>query len=236
MKRQISHSHKLYRHPSSMGIPFKTRHFYPDELRLLKTLKTQKEKEGGGKIKFYHFVIAGLLGAGLTYITTKIPDSFWTFLFGALAVFSFAFIVFMPYEVYKMRKKQKDFLQRLNATIDKGTVDTCLINAKRIAIAKEYEDEGDLFIIEYDTDKVLYLWDYDYNLRKKFPSLDFEIYEDNFFKLLGRQVYPLSDRIKPLTIDKKAKWNYMSKIGAAGHLETENVSFDKLIEDYNNCA
>lgn len=219
-----------------MDIPFKTRHFYPDELRLLKTLKTQKEKEGGGKIKFYHFVIAGLLGAGLTYITTQIPDSFWTFLFGTLAVFSFAFIVFTPYEIYKMRKKQKEFLQNLNATIDKGTVDTCLINAKRIAIAKEYEDEGDLFIIEYDIDKVLYLWDYDYNLRKKFPCLDFEIYEDNFFKLFGRQVYPLSDRIKPLTIDKKAKWNYMSKVGAAGHLETENVSFDKLIEDYNNCA
>ena len=156
-----------------MDIPFKTRHFYPDELRLLKTLKTQKEKDGDGKIKFYHFVIAGIIGVGLTYITTQIPDSFWTFLFGTLAVFSFAFIVFTPYEIYKMRKKQKDFLLRLNSTIDKGTVDTCLINAKRIAIAKEYEDEGDLFIIEYDTNKVLYLWDYDYNLRNNFPCLDF---------------------------------------------------------------
>jgi hypothetical protein len=219
-----------------MDITFKTRQFYPDELRLLKTLKTQKEKEGGSKIKFYHFVIAGLLAAGLTYLTTLIPDSLWTFLFGTLAVFSFAFIVFTPYEIYKMRKKQKDFLQRLNATIDKGTVDTCLINAKRIAIAKEYEDEGDLFIIEYDTDKVLYLWDYDYNLRKKFPCLDFEIYEENFFKLFGRQVYPLSERIKPLTIDKKSKWNYMRKIGAPGHLQTDNTNFDRLIEEYNNCA
>ena len=219
-----------------MNIPFKTRHFYPDELQFLKALKTQKKKEGVGKIKFYHFVVAGLIGSGFTYITTQIPDSFWTFLLGTLAVFSFAFIVFTPYEMYKMRKRQKDFLQRLNATIEKGTVDTCLINAKKIAIAKEYEDEGDLFIIEYDTDKVLYLWDYDDNLHKKFPCLDFEIYEEDFFKLFGRQVYPLSDRIKPLTIDKKAKWKYMSKVGAAGHLETENVSFDKLIEDYNNCA
>ncbi len=56
-------------------------------------------------------------------------------------------------------------------------------------------------------------------------------------KLFGRQVYPLSDRIKPLTIDKKAKWNYMSKVGAAGHLDTENVkTYRKIIEDYNNCA
>jgi hypothetical protein len=135
-----------------------------------------------------------------------------------------------------MKKKHKDFLQRLKATIDKGKVDTCLINAKRIAVAKEYEDEGDLFIIEYDTDKVLYLWDYDYNLQKKFPCLNFEIYEENFFKLFGRQVYPLSDRIKPLTIDKKGKWNYMSKVGTAEHLQTENINFDKLILDYNNCA
>ena len=219
-----------------MDIPFKTRHFYPDELRLLKTLKTQKEKEGGSKIKLYHFVIAGLLGVGFTYITTIIPDSLWTFLFGTLAIFCFAFIVFTPYEIYKMRRKGKDFLKLLNGYIDKGKVDTCLINAKRIAVAKEYEDEGDLFIIEWNADKVLYLWDYDYTLRKKFPCLDFEIYEDNFFKLFGRQVYPLSDRIKPLTIDKKAKWNYMSKIGAPGHLQTDNINFDKLVDEYNNCA
>jgi hypothetical protein len=142
----------------------------------------------------------------------------------------------MPYEIYKILRKRKEFLQRLSATIDKGTVDTCLINSKRIAVAEEFEDEGDLFIIEYDTDKVLYLWDYDYNLRKKFPCLNFEIYEDNFFKLFGRQIYPLSERIKPVTIDKKAKWNYMSKIGGPEHLQTESINFDKLIEQYNNCA
>lgn len=219
-----------------MDIPFKTRPFYPDELRLLKTLKTQKEKEVGGKIKIYHLVVAGLLGVGFTYIATLLPDSFWTFLFGTLAVFSLAFIVFTPYEIYKTRRKGRAFLQHLNVTIEKGTVDTCLINAKRIAVAKEYEDEGDLFIIEYDPDKVLYLWDYDYNLQKKFPCLDFEIYEEDFATFFGRQVYPLSDRIKPVIIGNKAKWNYMKKMGAPGNLEMAHVSFDKLIEAYNNCA
>ena len=140
-----------------MDILFKSRPFYPDEIRLLKTLKTQKEKEGIVKIKFYHFLIAGLLGAGFTYITTLLTNDFWTFLFGTLAVISFAFIVFTPYETFKMRRNSKDFLQRLNSTIEAATVATCHINAKRIAVAKEYEDEGDLFIIECDTDKVLYL-------------------------------------------------------------------------------
>jgi len=219
-----------------MDITFKTRHFYPDELRLLKTLKTQKEKQRVSKIKFYHYVIAGLLGASCTYIAATIPDSFWTFLFGTIAVFSFGFIVFTPNEIYKQKKRHKNFLQQLNAFIDKGTVDTCIIHSKRIALAKEYEDEGDLYIIECDTDKLLYMWDNDYNLQKKFPCLDFEIYEAKFYKTYGRQVYSLSDRINPFIIDKKAKWNYLSKIGAPGHLQTDNKNFDKLIEEYNNCA
>lgn len=219
-----------------MDISFKTRSFYPDELRLLKTLKAQKEKESNSKIKFKHFIIAGLIGTGFTYLATILPDSFWTFLFGTLAVFSFAFIVFTPREIHKMKRKHKDFLQQLDMTIDKGSVDTCLINAKRIAVAKEYEDEGDLYIIEYNSDKIVYLWDHDYNLQKKFPCLDFEIYNENFYKLLGRQVYALSERIKPVTIDKKAKWNYINKVGAPGHLQTESKNFDKLIEEYNNCA
>lgn len=218
-----------------MDIQFKTRQFYPDEERLLRTLRNQKEKKDGSKIKFYHFLLAGLLGTGFTYLATLVGESFWVLPFGTLAIFSFAFIVFTPYDIYKMRRKNKTFLQRLTTTIDKGTVDTCLINARRIAVAKEYDDEGDLFIIEYDSDKILYLWDHNYNLAKKFPCLDFEIYDDDFFKLLGRQIYPLSDRMKPLTIDKKAKWNYMSRIGAPGQLQTENKNFDKLVEEYRSC-
>ncbi|MEY5047839.1 MAG: hypothetical protein RLZZ175_1198 [Bacteroidota bacterium] len=219
-----------------MTFTYKTRNFYPDELRVLKTLKTQKEKEAKSKIKIYHFLLAGLLGAGLTYITTIIPDSFWTFLFGTIAVFAFGFIVFMPYEIYKLKKRHKLFLRLLGSTIEKGTVETCLVNTKRIAIAPEFEDESDLYIVELNDNEVLYLWDTEYNLNKKFPCLDFEIYEDNFFKLIGRQIYPLSEKIQPLKIDKKAKWNFMKQYGALGHLETENINFDELLRKYNNCA
>ena len=219
-----------------MDISFKTRQFYPDELRLLKTLKDKRQKDSGSKIKFHHFLVAGLLGAVFTYLATLTQDSFWVLPFGTLAIFSFAFIVFMPYEIYKKRKKSKRFLQSLSEVIGKGTVDTCAISARKIAVAEEYEDEGDLFVIEYAADKILYMWGYDYNISKKFPCLDFEIYENNFSKLFGRQIYPLSDRIKPFTIDKKAKWNYMRKVGAPGHLETDNITFDKLVADYNNCA
>ncbi|WP_194778675.1 hypothetical protein, partial [Pararhodonellum marinum] len=219
-----------------MNITYKTRNFYPDELRILKSLKTQKEKETSSKIKVYHFLIAGLLGAGLTYVTTIIPDSFWTFLLGTIAVFAFGFIVFMPYKIYKLKKRHKLFLRQLSSTIEKGTVETCLINTKRIAIAPEYEDESDLYIVALNNNEVLYLWDTEYNLNKKFPCLDFEIYEISFFKLIGRQIYPLSEKIHPVKIDKKAKWNFMKQYGASGHLETEKINFDNLLTKYNNCA
>jgi hypothetical protein len=219
-----------------MSITYKTRNFHPDELRLLKTLKTQKEKETISKIKFYHFIIAGLLGAGLTYVVTTIPDSFWTFLFGTIAVFAFAFIVFTPYEIYKQKNRHKLFLRQLSETIERDMVETCLVNTKRIAIAPEYEDESDLYIVELNDNEVLYLWDSEYNLNKKFPCLDFEIYEDNFFKLIGRQIYPLSEKIQPVQIDKKRKWNYMKQYGASGHLEIEKIDFDELLTKYNNCA
>ena len=92
-----------------------------------------------------------------------------------------------------------------------------------------------IYIVEIEKDKVLYLWDTEYNLNKKFPCLDFEIYEPNFYKLVGRQIYPLSEKIQAIKIDKKAKWNYMQEYGVRGHLETEIIGFDSLIEKFNNC-
>ena len=212
------------------------RNFYADELRILNSLLNNVKKEDKSKIKGYHFFIAGLLGASLTYVVSIIPDSFWTFLLGLIAIFCFAFIVFMPYEIYKEKKRKRIFLQTLQNYIDKQTVETYKVTATRIAIAPEFEDESDLYIVELEKNKVLYLWDTLFNLNKKFPCLDFEIYEDKFFKLIGRQIYPLSEKIQPVQIDKKAKWNYMKKYGVSEHLDTEDVGFDELIESYNNCA
>ncbi|AYL95607.1 hypothetical protein [Mucilaginibacter celer] len=215
-----------------MSIPFKTRELYPEEVRLLKTFKAQRETDGFSKIRYYHFLIAALLGGCFTYLAVLTQDSFWVLPFGTIAVFAFAFIVFTPYEIYKWKKKNGNLLNELNIRIDKGTVDTFIINAKRIAVVKEYDDEGDLFIIEYEPDKLIYLWDYDYNLQKRFPCLEFEIYEESFSKLSGRQVYPLSERIAPIVIEKNAKRNYLDKFGVPGNLEIVEINFDKLVADY----
>lgn len=198
-------------------------------------MKRKKEKEQGGKIKFYHFLVAAVLAAGFGYLTSISPNGWVGFIPGIVTVLAAGFVVFMPYELYKLKKGRREFMVALNDLIDGGTVATCHIHATRIALAKEYEDEGDLFIVEIDEGNLLSLWDYDYTLRKKFPCLDFEIYEEKFAKPLGRMIYSLSERINPVTIDRKAKWSYMSKVGAPDHLEVIKANFDQFISEINDC-
>lgn len=219
-----------------MNFTYKTREFYPDELQLLKKLKAKQIKESKSRFKFYHFLIAGAMGILFTYLAINTKTEFLIFLFGTGAVFAYVFILFMPYEIYKQRNNKKDFYNLVDEFMKKGTVETTLIKAKRIAIAEEFEDEGDLFIVDYDNDQVLYLWDYEYNFKKGFPCLEFEIYEDKFSQAFGTQIYPKSDPIEPIVIDKKAKWNYMMTIGTPDHLSSENINFDKLVADYNTSA
>jgi len=215
--------------------PFTSRPYNPTELRLLTTLKKRLEKESATKVKFYHFIIAAILGAGFAWIAASIPDSFWTLLTGTIAILCFSFIVFTPYELYKQKRRHRSTLLALYQAISKGSVAVCSIRARQIALAKEYEDEGDLYIVEYEPGKILYLWDTVYNLNKTFPCLDFELYEESFFKLLGRRLNPLSEKIKPALIDRKAKWNYMKKFWSPVELETEEMGFEELIVKFNSC-
>jgi hypothetical protein len=92
-----------------MGIPFNTRPFYAEELRILRTLRTQKEKEGGSKIKFYYFIIAGLLGAGFTYIATLFPDSFGLFFSGYLLFFHLHLLFLCLMKYIKFSERGKNF-------------------------------------------------------------------------------------------------------------------------------
>jgi hypothetical protein len=212
-----------------MNLQYTSRKYTPAEFRLLTTFKKRLEKDSATKVKIYHFVIAAILGAGFTWIAASIPDSFWTFLTGTLAIGCFSFIVFTPYELYKQKRRHRSTLQAFELAINKGSVAVCTIRARQIALAKEYEDEGDLYIVEYEPGKILYLWDTEYNLNMTFPCLEFELYEESFYKLMGRRLNPLSDKIKPVLIDRKAKWNYMDKYGSPGELETVEIGFEELL-------
>tara|TARA_R110001606_G_scaffold374855_1_gene532877 strand:- start:970 stop:1626 length:657 start_codon:yes stop_codon:yes gene_type:complete len=213
-----------------------TRNLNSDEVIILGKLIKKSERELKSKNKNHYYPIAIVLGIGFVYLASIISIQFLVFVFGTLAVILFSFVIFTPYELYKDRKRHKKNMLLANQYLAKKQIEVIPIRAKRIAIGKEYEDEGDLIIVEYDTNKILYLWDYDYNLKKKFPCLEFDIYEDDFFKLIGKQVYPITEKIKPIIIKAKDKWNYFKKIGAPGHMETINMDFDELILKYNNVA
>jgi hypothetical protein len=211
-------------------ISYTARQLSPDELRLLRSIKTKLERQSGSKIKFRHFLIAGVIGLGCAYLASIIHIGFFEFIFGTIAFFAFAFIAFAPYELFKMQRSRKRKLRDLTRVIGRNTVRTCPVKAKRVAVAHEYEDEGDLFIIELDNDQVLFIWDNDYSLAKKFPCLEFEIYQESFAKLLGRRVQTLSRRVEGLSIDKKAKWNYLTEAGGPGDLTIEAINFDELVQ------
>ena len=211
-----------------------TRSLNSDEVIILEKLIKKSEREIKSKNKNHYYLIAIVLGIGFVYLASIISIQFLVFVFGTLAVILFSFVVFTPYELYKDRKRHKKNITLASQYLTEKLIEVIPVKAKRIAVAKEYEDEGDLIIVEYDTNKILYLWDYDYNLKKKFPCLEFDIYEDNFFKLIGKQVYPINEEIKPIIIKAKDKWNYLKKFGAPGHMESIDMDFDELILKYNN--
>ena len=204
------------------------------EIRWLNTLLKGQNNALKSKFNASSFIVAGIVGFMCTWMVSKMSDSFWLFLVGTIAVICWSFILFMPFELYKMHKNNKKNIGLIELWLKKGTVTVYPINALQIAIAREYDDEGDLFIVEYDPDRLIYLWDYDDNLRKKFPCLNFEIYEGDFASLTGRPLNPLSEKVKPVEINKMAKWAYMKHPGIPGHLATEEGSFEVLVNRINN--
>jgi hypothetical protein len=218
-----------------MDIQQISRSLNKSEISILKKRKNAIEKEIQKGYKPRFFLCALLIGVIANLIAYFIKVDFLTFVFGTIAVIAYACIIFLPYEIYKDLKKAKKNIAIINNFLEKNEIKVMPINALRIARAKEYEDEGDLFIIEYEKDKVLYYWHIaDFQTPKNFPCLSFEVYEKAFANLTWRTINPLNKKVVPLEIDKKDKWIYMSKIGAHGHLETENINFDDLIKTYQN--
>ncbi len=206
------------------------------EKRWLETLLKGQKNALKSKFKIGSFITAAIIGTLCTWLASRMPDSFWLFLVGTLAILSWSFILFVPYELYKIHKNNRRNISSIEGWINNGNVIVYPINALRIAKANEYDDEGDLFIVEYDPDKLIYLWDHDYNLRKRFPCLSFEIYEADFAKLTGRPINPLSEKIKPVEINKMAKWAYMTHPGLPGHMDTELGRFEEVVDKIINAT
>jgi hypothetical protein len=72
--------------------------------------------------------------------------------------------------------------------------------------------------------------------------LQFEIYENSIFELIGRQIYASSPKIKPIIIDPEKAWKYTMQRqqqidtteqldGASKFVLTEKLKFDDVISE-----
>lgn len=206
-----------------------SRPLYTDEIRLLNKLKTKLLKKRVSRFKLYHFIPIVLTGVILIYMASLIRVAAVTFFLGTVATGCFCFVAFAPYEMYQQRRSMQTRLALVNQLLMENELQVTVVHALKITLAKEYDDEGDLFLIEYEPGTVLYLWDHDYQLRRRFPCREFEIYKDDFAALTGRPIHALSERIIPRQIDAKAKWSYLKKYGGPGHMTTEQVDFEELM-------
>ena len=214
----------------------KRRQLNVKETKALQKIRSTAEREISRGYKPNRLLIAAIIGIIGVFLANWTSSDFLIFVFGTISILSFGFVIFTPYETYKDIRKAKNKIKQIDGVLRQESIDTTPVKATRIAVAKEYEDEGDLYIIETADKGIFYLWDNDYNLRKNFPCLEFEIYNEDFYSLIGRQVNPLTERIKPIVIDAKTKWEYLKKVGGPGHLAIEKRGFDEVLKQINNVA
>jgi hypothetical protein len=203
-----------------------------DEIRLLNKLKRRSLKQRVSRFKVTDFIFIFLTGVALLDVAMLMEADFAVTVFGAMAALCLSFAVLAPYEMYRQRRRSKTRWSQLNQLLMENGIEVTRVNALQIAVAKEYEDEGDLFMIEYKAGEVLYLWDHDDQLKKRFPCQQFEIYKEDFTALTGRPVHALSERIQPRVIDAKSKWAFLKKYGGPEHMTTEQIGFEELMSRF----
>ena len=212
------------------------RQLLPVEIKVLTALKSFIAEKIESKTKVKLYIMALIFGVLSIYLASLIRLPFVTFILGSFAVVCACFVIFGPFENYKTIKKLKENIVIIDNYLERNYLTVTNVEALRIAVAREYQDEGELYIIEYASNNILYIWDIDGTQRKKLPCMSFEIYEDEYFKMTGRLINPLDKKIQPVEIDKNSKWKYLSKFAGPGHLTTEQISFDELIERFKNVA
>lgn len=206
-----------------------SRPLLPEEIKRLRKLKKERQSRLQKGFQYYWLLYAVLAGTVFTGLAIYLEDGFLHFLCGTLAVFAWSALVFAPWEAFKLFRRDKAQIAVLDECLNSGTIRVVPVNALRIALAPEFEDESDLYMVEYAPDHILYIWDIDYNLEGVFPCMRFDLYEPEFAVLTGMVLHPRSEKIEPVHIDKAAKWKHLGEFGGPGEWQAERRNFDELI-------
>jgi hypothetical protein len=211
------------------NLPSQSRALSEKELRALKKMRATSEQGLKRALRLSTIATAVLIGVAAIFVAISTSYNIIALMSGTIAVLSLGYALFLPVEVYKDIRKLKSQLAEINTAIQTNQVIVFPLTAKQFAVAKEYRGEGDLYIIETNDGTILYIWDDNDNLKKNFPAHSFEVYDDGFAKLIGRQLNPISEKVTPIVIDSKAKWAYLEKNAAPGNMTFEKKDFNKLV-------
>lgn len=212
------------------NLPVEIRSLTQKETKALKKIRSTSDKVVKEGYKWHKIAIALAMAAILMYGALWTRYSLFTFVLGLGSVFSVGYAVFVPFDIHKDIRRARSVIRKVDEILNLGSIEVSPVSARQVAVAKEHEDEGDLYIVELEDNSVLYLWDKDDNFRKGFPCLQFELYNEEFARVIGRQLNPLSEKIKPVAIDDLSKWNYLRKFGSPDHRQVQKASFDKVVE------
>ncbi|MNJ97715.1 hypothetical protein D3C87_154680 [compost metagenome] len=206
------------------------------ELRLLKLVLRNRIQELQSKNHLRFFLISLSIGITFACIAWMLKDGFFLFLTGTIAVFAFIAFIFSIAPTFKEKLVEKKTVNDLAAYIEKGVVTVSNINSLNIAEVSDHENESNLFIIEFEKDKILYYWDFKYSLYDKFPCEQFEIYDATFYKFANREINFLSPKIEVTTISLNKNSSYFNKFRKPAHMEIINKNFKELISEIKNYA
>lgn len=206
------------------------------ELRLLKLVLNNRIEELQSKNHLRFFLVSLSIAIAFAGVAWSLNDGVFLFLTGTIAVFAFVAFIFSIVPTFKERIIERKFVNELEAYIKRGLVTVSQINAVNIAEVSEYESDSNLFIIEYEKDKILFYWDFKYSLYDKFPCEHFEIYDATFYKFADREINFLSPKIEAETIRLSEKSNYFVKSRKPAHLEIINRNFQELISEIKSGA
>jgi len=207
-----------------------TRDLTVKEIKALRKIRDSNANTLKNRIGLSFFLISTLLGTASAYIADWTRYGVVTFIFGTIAVICFGIVVFGPYEIWKTRTDAKEKVKQIDAVLEQGIIEVYTVAANRIAMARE--DGGNLFIVEVSKNRILYLWNNNFDLKSPFPCLNFEIYTKEFQALIKRPINPTSEKIKPFVISKKNKMKLYEEIGPE-HLDVHGNDFDELIKPDN---
>ncbi|MFK7972120.1 MAG: hypothetical protein AB8F95_17255 [Bacteroidia bacterium] len=161
-------------------------------------------------------------------------DSEWRRLSVAAGIFGVIGIWTILENLIKKRKTAKKELPELLLAQIGSKVNVISITASRVIQFEEYEDEGELYLIETPEGECFYLWDWLYTMVENslFPSSQFEIFVEGYIhNAFDTNIKILGDPISPIMIKGKIKWDYFEKEGFPEPLEKLNKSFDEILEE-----